>query len=202
MIAIIDYKMGNLHSVANALDFIGANFIITNNKDEIKKADKIILPGVGSFGDGMKNIRDLHLDKILQEEVVYKKKPILGICLGMQMLALYGDEGGGSAGLGFVDAEVRRFNLKSLKVPHVGWNNISFTNNNSLFYKIPNNSDFYFVHSYHLVCKNSKLVSAVCGYGIDFVASIKQDNIFATQFHPEKSQEYGMQLLMNFVDLC
>lgn len=203
MLAIIDYGMGNLKSVANALNFIGADFLVTNQAVDIKKADGIILPGVGAFGDGVANLCKLGLDIVLKEEITERKKKFLGICLGMQMLAEKGYEGGKFDGLGLIKGETRKLEAAQggLKVPHVGWNDITFKKDCPLFYKILNNSDFYFVHSYSLVCQNKGNVLATCDYGGEFVAAAQKDNIFAVQFHPEKSQENGLQLLMNFVDL-
>lgn len=202
MIAVIDYGMGNLKSVANAMDFIGASFIVTNKTVDIKKADGIILPGVGSFGDGMANLRKLDLINVLKKEIVEKKKKFLGICLGMQMLAEKGHEGGEFEGLGLIKGEVEKLRVTQggLKIPHVGWNNVVSKKQCPLFNNISDNSDFYFVHSYSLVCQDSADVAATCDYGGEFVAAVQRNNIFAVQFHPEKSQENGMRFLMNFVD--
>lgn len=202
MIAIIDYGMGNLRSVANALDFIGADFLITHDKELLKQADKIILPGVGAFRDGIENLKSLNLDDVLREEVMVHQKPLLGICLGMQMLAEKGYEGGEHQGLGLIKGVVQKLEAqgRGLRVPHVGWDDITYKKDNPLFCQIPDHADFYFVHSYHLVCGDAKDIVATCTYGLEFVAVIQHENIFATQFHPEKSQENGLQVLMNFVD--
>lgn len=202
MIAIIDYGMGNLRSVANALNFIGADFLITHDKDLLKQADRIILPGVGSFGDGIENLKSLNLDDVLREEVLVHQKPLLGICLGMQMLAEKGYEGGEHQGLGLIKGVVQKLEAQSrgLRVPHVGWDDITYKKGGSLFCQISDHADFYFVHSYYLVCDDITDILATCLYGLEFVVAIQHENIFATQFHPEKSQENGLRVLMNFVD--
>jgi len=203
-IVIINYKMGNLRSVQKAFEKVGCNAIITNDHDTIKKADKIVLPGVGAFKDGMKHLKQLDLINILNEEVLINKKPFLGICLGMQLIANKSYENGETRGLGWVNAKVVKFDfsshIKKLKVPHVGWNNINFKNRNILFNNISDNSDFYFVHSYYLET-NEDVVTSITDYGINFVSSINKENIYAFQFHPEKSQVVGLKILENFVNL-
>ena len=200
-IAIIDYGMGNLRSVQKAFEKIGVKATITNDKKEIQNASKIILPGVGAFKDAMANLNELELISILNEEVLEKKKPFLGICLGMQLVAKTSEEFGLTNGLGWIDAKIVRFPKSELKVPHVGWNDINFTKESLLFENIPNNKDFYFVHSYYFDNQDKECVIATCKYGIDFTCSIQKENIFSTQFHPEKSQTYGLQILKNFASL-
>ena len=201
MIAIIDYGMGNLQSVGNILEYLGESHIITSDKKEIEKAEKIILPGVGAFSEAMKNLHEFGLVSVIQREVLENKKPLLGICLGMQLLAQKGYEGGECNGLSLVEGEVRRFDLadKKLPIPHVGWNTVMPKGSSVLFGKNNKEGVFYFVHSYHFVCKNENDVSGYSDYGGKFVASIERDNIFATQFHPEKSQEDGIELFKNFL---
>ena len=196
--------MGNLRSVQKAFEKVGCDAVITNNHKIIKNASKVVLPGVGAFKDGMKNLEELGLIDILNEEVLENKKPFLGICLGMQLIASKSYENGETDGLGWVDAEVVKFDFtdydKKLKIPHVGWNNVSYKNNNLLFDGIANNSDFYFVHSYYFKT-NVDIVTSTTDYGFDFVSSVNKNNIYAFQFHPEKSQTAGLKLIENFVNL-
>lgn len=201
MIAIINYEMGNLQSVANILDYVGAPFVITNTKDEIAKADKIILPGVGAFGQAMDNLRRFDLIDFLADDVMNKKKPFLGICLGMQILAEKGYEGGEHEGLGWIQGEVKRLEPGSpaLPIPHMGWNEISPKSTALLYGKSDAKRVMYFVHSYHLICEDEQDVSATVEYGVRFTASIEKGNIFATQYHPEKSQRDGIQVIKNFI---
>ncbi len=203
-IVIIDYNMGNLRSVQKAFEKVGCDAIITNDHDNIRDADKIVLPGVGAFKDGMKHLKELDLIELLNEEVLVNKKPFLGICLGMQLIANKSYENGETSGLAWVDAEVIKFDFLSqknkLKVPHVGWNNVCYKNQNQLFENINNNSDFYFVHSYHFQV-NEEIVTSTTDYEFDFVSSINKENIYAFQFHPEKSQTVGLKIIENFVNL-
>ncbi len=203
-VVIIDYNMGNLRSVQKAFNRVGADAIITNDIEIIKNAKKIVLPGVGAFKDGMKNLEELNLIKVLNEEIIQKKKPFLGICLGMQLVAKKSYEDGETTGLGWIDAEVVKFdfneNRDKLKVPHVGWNNVSYKNTNVLFTDVKDESDFYFVHSYHFKTAEN-IVSSRTDYGFDFISSFVKENIYAFQFHPEKSQEAGLKILENFVNL-
>lgn len=200
MVVIIDYGMGNLFSVENALKYLKADAMISNKAEDLKKADRIILPGVGSFSDGMKNLENLGIIKTLEEEVVKNKKPFLGICLGMQLLASEGEENGLTRGLGWFAGRVRRFLIDETKyrIPHVGWNDVVAGAGEKLFGGIQN-PVFYFVHSYHLVPKDTADIVASCDYGEKFAAALKKDNIFGTQFHPEKSQKNGLKLLENFL---
>ncbi len=203
MIAIIDYGMGNVRSIYNGLDYIGKDPVITFEPDVIDNSSHIILPGVGAFGDAMINLRNSGLIEILNRQVMEKGKPFLGICLGLQLLAINSEEHDSDNGLGWFDAEVKRFKLDGtgLKIPHVGWNEVVPVIKHPLFDNLKEgHSDFYFVHSFHIVCKNKKDVAATCDYGYTFAAVVYKDNIIATQFHPEKSQDNGIQFLKNFVN--
>jgi len=196
--------MGNLRSVQKAFEKVGCDAIISSDIDTIKSASKIVLPGVGSFADGMKHLKILGLIDVLNDEVIKNKKPFLGICLGMQLISKKSYENGETAGLGWIDAEVVKFDFtnldKKLKVPHVGWNDIHFKNENVLFNNIKDEKDFYFVHSYYFKTKED-IVSSTTEYGLDFISSINKNNIYAFQFHPEKSQALGLKILENFVNL-
>ena len=200
-IIIIDYNMGNLASVANAIEYIGFKPIISNKIEDIKSADCIILPGVGAFADGMKNLIDLNLVNVLKEQVLERKKPFIGLCLGMQLAAEQGDEGGLTEGLSFVKGKVKKFEFKNkdLRIPHVGWNEVYFKKNCPLFKDLNKSEVFYFVHSYHLIPEEDVVVGT-SDYGSEFVAIIQKNNIFGTQFHPEKSQRAGLQILKNFIE--
>ena len=201
MLVIVDYQMGNVRSVAKAFELLGAGVKVSNRPRDIKMADHLVLPGVGAFGDGMKHLKDLGLIGILTEEVAEKKKPFLGICLGMQLLARDSEEFGYHQGLSWLEASVKSFAFVSqnLKVPHVGWNEIKFTRDCPLFNNLRQNPVFYFVHSYHLVPDSAAMTVATCSYGKDFVVAVQKNNIFATQFHPEKSQTVGLKILANFL---
>lgn len=202
MITIIDYQMGNIRSVAKAFKKLGASFVISNAPEDIKKSTHLVLPGVGAFGDGMANLKKFKLVELLKEEVLKKKKPFLGICIGMQLLASKGEEHGQHNGLGWIKGTVRRFAIdeKRYKIPHIGWNDITVKIANSLFSNIKTGSDFYFVHSFHLVPEDQRIVAATCDYGETFAAAISKDNIFGVQFHPEKSQQAGIQIIKNFIN--
>lgn len=203
MIGIIDYGMGNVNSVLKAFRNIGATAFITSDPSELDEAEKIVLPGVGAFGDAMTNLRDKGLLEALEKNVIKEKKPFLGICLGMQLTTSLGFESGEMEGLSwFDDSEVIRFkDISPLKIPHVGWNNISLKkSSHALFKGIETDSDFYFVHSYHYKCKDDYVI-ATCDYGYEFPVAISNNNIHAVQFHPEKSQKVGLKLLKNFCEL-
>ena len=201
-IVIVDYKMGNLRSVQKAFEKIGCNAIISSNPEDILNANKLVLPGVGAFKDGMKHLKELNLISILNKKVLEEKIPILGICLGMQLLSNKSYENGETKGLSWINAEVLKFEFytQKLKVPHVGWNELNYQKNCSLFSNISNKSDFYFVHSYHFKT-NEDIVIATTDYGFKFISAINKNNIYAVQFHPEKSQIVGLQLIKNFVNL-
>lgn len=199
MIAVIDYGMGNLGSITKALQYVGAQVVLTDDPMILQEAEKLVLPGVGAFGDGMKNLHSKGLLNIIRQEVLQKKKPFLGVCLGMQLLAKKSYEFGEHEGLGFLDAEVKKLDVAPLKIPHVGWNTVNWTREHSLRSGIPTGSDFYFVHSFELIPKNNAAVIGTVEYGRSIVAAVAWDNIFATQFHPEKSQKYGLKLLENFL---
>jgi glutamine amidotransferase len=204
MIVIIDYGLGNLGSIKNMLKKIGTEALISSNPSDIKRAEKLILPGVGKFDQGIKNLKNLGLIPVLSERVLEEMTPILGICLGMQLFTNRSEEGV-SIGLGWIDAETVRFKFENsqsnLKIPHMGWNLIKVCQKNTLLDDMNQESRYYFVHSYHVVCKNeNEILSKTC-YGYDFVSSIKKGNIYGVQFHPEKSHKCGMKLLNNFVNL-
>jgi imidazole glycerol-phosphate synthase subunit HisH len=203
MIAIIDYGMGNLGSVLNMLRYIKADAIITNKQHEILNADKLIIPGVGAFKKGMEHLESNDLIDILNEMALINKIPILGICLGMQLMTHFSEEGNVN-GLGWFDANTVRFKFpesNSLKVPHMGWNVITPQKNSALLNALPDPAKFYFVHSYYIEKKAEVDVLATCNYGSDFVCALEKDNLYATQFHPEKSHKYGMKLLQNFASI-
>ena len=201
-VTVIDYNMGNVRSVMKAFEMLTDEVVVSNKPQDIKKADHLVLPGVGAFADGMKNLQKLKLISLLKQEVVQNKKPTLAICLGMQLLAKSSQEFGLHKGLGWIDAEVKFFHFKdkAFKIPHVGWNNIKIKKENPLLAGIKQDSDFYFVHSYHLDCDSDDLIIATCEYGYEFPATLQKENIFATQFHPEKSQTFGLKILKNFLN--
>lgn len=199
MVAIIDYGMGNVASVQKALNFLKIESVITDDHELIKKAKTILLPGVGSFVQGMKNLNDRGLVELLTDEVVVKKKNFIGICLGMQLIMEKGTEPFESKGLGWVKGSVVKFELQDLNVPHMGWNNIQVLNDT--YYKECQTDDFYFIHSYHVVPENKEDIATTVNYGFDVVSSIQKGNIFATQFHPEKSQNAGLSLLKTFFEI-
>jgi len=197
-ITIVDYGMGNIYSLQSALKFLGYDSICSNNSEDIINADKIILPGVGSFKMAMDNIIKLKIDKSIKIAVNEKKTPILGICLGMQLLGISSTEDGFSNGLNLFEGEVNKFIDQSVKIPHVGFNNVDYPDNSTLYKGIKKNSDFYFVHSYRMKTNKTNGVGHSSN-GENFVASFEQGNIFGTQFHPEKSQTNGLLLLKNFI---
>lgn len=204
MVVIIDYKLGNLGSIKNMLLKIGYESIISNRLDDISQADHLILPGVGSFDNGMKNLNNLNLIPILEEMVIKKKTPILGICLGMQLLTNYSEEGK-FPGLGWISGQTFKFNStndQNLKVPHMGWNYLKIKNQNNIFLNLYANSKFYFAHSYFVTCEYEKNVLATSNYGSEFHSVIIKDNIIGAQFHPEKSHKYGMTFLKNFMEIA
>lgn len=199
-LVIIDYGMGNLKSIVSAFKYHGIDDIeITHDYMKIKKADKILLPGVGSFYKAMENIKSLGLQEILDEMVLDKKIPILGICLGMQLLCEFSDEDGGTNGFGYIKAKCNRFQSKNIKIPHVGFNQVYTNEKSVLFDGIESGSDFYFTHSYRLE-SNIEINQSLCSYEEKFIAAYEVDNIFGTQFHPELSQINGLKLLKNFIE--
>ena len=201
MIAIIDYDAGNIKSVEKALQKLGADVVITKDAKEILQADKVILPGVGAFGDAMANLKKFGLDKVIYE-VVEKGTPFLGICLGLQLLFERSDETPGVAGLGILKGEILRIPDKDdLKIPHMGWNSLHLQNQGRLFQGLPEQSYVYFVHSYYLKAEDEQIVKATTDYSVNIHASVEKGNVFACQFHPEKSSDVGLQILKNFVEL-
>jgi glutamine amidotransferase len=199
MIAIIKYGMGNVASVQKALKKLGFQSIITDNHEEICQADLIVLPGVGSFQVGMENLRKAGLADLLTQEVVTNKKPFIGICLGMQLLATYGNEPVRCTGLNWVAGEVKKIET-NLRLPHLGWNDVHLTKNNVDFYQEFDGLDYYFIHSYHFVAKNQADISLSVVYDFPLIAALQKDNIYAMQFHPEKSQGAGMELLKRIIN--
>lgn len=199
MIAVVDYGMGNLRSVAKALEAIGEEPRVTHDPADLRAASHIVLPGVGAFAQCVANLRATQLVDVLDEEVRHRQKPFLGICLGMQLLARESDEGGLHKGLGWFPASVRRLRSDTgLKVPHVGWNDVRAQPGSLLFAGV-RDPVFYFVHSYYVDCADAQLVSATCEYGVMFPAAIVAGNVWAVQFHPEKSQLNGLRFLRNFI---
>lgn len=201
MVAIIDYDAGNIKSVEKALLHLGEEVMITRDREKILNSDKVILPGVGAFGDAMEKLRSYGLDKVIYE-VVEKKIPSLGICLGLQLLFEKSDETPGVKGLGILPGEVLRIpDKEGLKIPHMGWNSIKIKKGARLFKDIPEDSYVYFVHSYYLKAGREEDVTATTEYSALIHASVEHDNVFACQFHPEKSSEIGLKILKNFVEL-
>lgn len=203
MIAIIDYGMGNLRSVQKAFETVGASAKITNNPAEILSASATVLPGVGAFGDCMNNLRNLNLVDVVHK-AIQSGKPFLGICLGLQLLFDQSEEFGPVQGLGVLRGKVVRFSAPgepSLKIPHMGWNSVKVLKHTPFFEAIPDDSYFYFVHSYYVLPDDPTVVSTTTSYGVDFVSGIQRDNIYAFQFHPEKSQSRGLALLRKFSQL-
>ena len=199
MIAILDYDAGNIKSVEKAMQLLGQEVTITRDRREVLNADKVILPGVGAFGDAMGKIRQYGLYEVIHE-VVEQGTPFLGICLGLQLLFERSEESPGVEGLGILKGEILRIpDTPGLKIPHMGWNSLDFRNNGRLFENLPEESYVYFVHSYYLRAADEKIVTAVTEYGTQIHASVEQGNVFACQFHPEKSSDVGIQILKNFV---
>lgn len=200
MIAIIDYGAGNLHSVKNALDFLGADSVVTGEASEIKKADKVILPGVGAFGDAMKCLTGSGLAETVRE-VIADGKPFLGICLGLHMLFEKSEETPHVKGLGIFKGKAVKIPDTGLKIPHMGWNSIKLTKDSKILKNIGAEPYVYFVHSYYIRPEDKSIVSAYTEYGERLDIAVEKDNIFATQFHPEKSGDLGMTILKNFIEL-
>ena len=201
MIIVVDYGMGNLRSVQKAFEKIGTNAVISRDPDTIRKADGLVLPGVGAFPECMKNLTRLNLvDPIL--EFISSGRPFLGICLGLQLLFDESEEFGVHPGLKVIPGTVKGFDRNmGLKIPHMGWNQVYFRNDGSIFRGIPDGSYFYFVHSYYVAPENDSDIAGETEYGIRFTCAVARENIIALQFHPEKSQENGLKILSNFADL-
>jgi glutamine amidotransferase len=201
MIAIVDYDAGNLRSVEKALLHIGADCVVTRDPEKIRNADRVILPGVGAFQDAMKNLEQFELIPVIKETVA-EGKPFLGICLGLQLLFADSEENPGVKGLNLLPGHIIRIPATDgLKIPHIGWNSIEIRPESRLFKNIPNEAYVYFVHSYYLKAEDEGIVAATCEYGAHIHAAVEQDNVFATQFHPEKSGALGLQILQNFATL-
>ena len=203
-IVIIDYGMGNLRSVQNKYNRLGAQTEISADITTILEADKLVLPGVGNFAKGMHNLKEMGLVDILNKRVMEEKTPIHGICLGMQLFTRYSEEGSVD-GLGWIDAQTLKFDFsdqsKDLKVPHMGWNNIYFDKKSQLTENIEIENEFYFVHSYYVKCNDPNDSLTSTDYGIKFTSSIQKENIFGTQFHPEKSHDLGAEIIKNFISI-
>jgi imidazole glycerol-phosphate synthase subunit HisH len=202
-IVIVDYKMGNIHSIWKKLDLLKIRPIVSSNYKDIKSADKLILPGVGHFKKAIENLNKLNLIDELQDVVLNKGKPILGICLGMQLMALKSEEGK-VKGLGWFEEEVIRFRIQNknkYKVPHIGWNQIDIKRQSSLLKNISNKAEFYFVHSFHFNNSNKENIISETHYEYTFTSTLEKKNIFGVQYHPEKSHEVGELLLKNFISL-
>ena len=201
MIAIIDYDAGNIKSVEKALRFLDAEVCITRDANEIEAAEKVVLPGVGAFGDAMNKLYQYQLVETIRN-VIEKGTPFLGICLGMQLLFERSEESMGVEGLGILKGEILRIpDSQGLKVPHIGWNALSFPNEGRLFRGISEESYVYFVHSYYLKAEDARIVTATTEYGTHIHASVEKDNVFACQFHPEKSSDIGLRILENFIHI-
>lgn len=205
MLAIVDYGVGNLGSIENMLKKIGCTSQITSDPEAIIAASKIILPGIGSFDHGMRSLRAMDFEGILRYKALEEKTPVLGICLGMQMLGLSSEEGS-EPGLGWIDAACQRFGKEPwdarLKVPHMGWNSVKSQGGNPLLEGFDETPRFYFVHTYHLVCNDPSLVAGTTRYSTPFTSMVRQDNFYGAQFHPEKSHRFGLTLLRNFIERC
>ncbi len=198
-LVIIDYGMGNLKSINSAFEYLGVSQIVVSNKyEDIKSADKLLLPGVGSFSKAIDNLNKLELNKILDEIVIEKQKPILGICLGMQLLCQNSEEDGGANGLSYINAICKKFTT-NLKIPHVGFNQVKINKEAKLFHGFDDNVDFYFTHSYKLTSE-SNLKQSLTEYGEEFISAYEVGHIVGTQFHPELSQTNGLKLLKNFIE--
>lgn len=201
MIAIIDYDAGNLKSVEKALALLGQESTVTRDRKEILGADKVILPGVGAFGDAMEQLKKYELDRVIRE-VAGEGRPLLGICLGLQLFFEGSEESAGVEGLGLLRGRIVRFDESyGLKIPHIGWNSLRLQNDGRLFSGISDESYVYFVHSYYLKAEDAGIVKAVTEYGDTVHASVEQGNVFACQFHPEKSSAVGLSILKNFAAL-
>lgn len=201
MIVIIDYGMGNLRSIDKAFERLNIKTMISSKKGDIDKADKLILPGVGHYVTGMRNLHDLDIIDLLLKKIAINKIPILGICLGLQLFTRFSEEGNIN-GLGLINARTSRFDFSDKsekpKIPHMGWNTVQIKRENVLFDSINNEEYFYFVHSYYITCNDKEDILTSTKYGYEFTSSIQKENIFGTQFHPEKSHSAGLKILQNF----
>ncbi len=201
MIALIDYDAGNTKSVEKALHFLGQEAVLTRDREELLAAEKVILPGVGNFGEAMANLERFGLVPVIRQ-IVERKTPFLGICLGLQLLFEESEEAPGVPGLGILKGKILKIpEAEGLKIPHMGWNSLHLKNQGRLFRNIPEESYVYFVHSYYLKAVEREIVKAAASYGVEIDASVEKDNVFACQFHPEKSSEVGLNILKNFVSL-
>jgi len=201
-VTVVDYGMGNIWSVLNALRYLGCNPIVSSDPDEIVQAESLLLPGVGSFRKAMETLQQTGLDQAIVEAVQTKGRKILGICLGMQLMGRHGSEDGEIAGLGLMPNVVGKFTLQEIganKIPHIGFDTVQSEKDSRLFRGLPDAADFYFVHSYRMLPDGLSGKTATCLYGVEFLAAYEQDNLYATQFHPEKSQTNGLMLLKNFL---
>jgi len=200
---LLDTGIGNIQSVANVLSFIGAPFEISATPESLERADKIVFPGVGTYGNAMEQIKKNGLQEPLRKALLIDRKLCLGICVGMQVMSELGTEFGSHPGLGVLPGVVKRIDVtgQKLNLPHIGWNDVQVKGEPKLFRNIPANASFYFIHSYHFVPSDRSIVSSTVQYGTEVVASVERDNLFGVQFHPEKSQEQGIRLLRNFVEL-
>jgi glutamine amidotransferase len=199
MIAVVDYDMGNLRSVQKAITRLGFKCIITRDTEELNKADKLIIPGVGNFKNGIKNLEEFNLIGVLNKLVLDLGKPVLGICLGMQLMTDMSEEGN-CEGLGWISGKTVRFKSERLKVPHIGWNTVEMKDKLDLFNELNSDDEFYFVHSYYVKCKNENEVVFKTNYGISFDSGFKKKNILGVQFHPEKSHLSGLKILKGFLN--
>lgn len=202
-LVVVDYGVGNIQAIVNMFKRVGVAAVVTGDPGRVRDAERLVLPGVGSFDHGVRQLRARGLESVLKEKVATDQTPLLGICLGMQLLAR-GSEEGQESGLGFIDAEVvhLRPSVATRRVPHMGWNRVTPVTGDPLFHSLENDARFYFVHSYHVACDRPQDVSATVPYGIELTAAVRNGRVRGVQFHPEKSHRFGMTLLKNFVELC
>ena len=199
-ICVIDFETGNIGSISNLLEKLNINFCISGRSEDIKSSSHLILPGVGSFFKAITKLKDKINLNVLNEEVLEKKKPILGICIGMQIMADIGNEFGINKGLGWIKGSIDKLDSKGLPLPHIGWNEVSIEKRHNLFFELESGHDFYFVNSYYFNLKNQEDMVASTEYGIKFPSVINRENIFGVQFHPEKSQKFGQKIILNFIN--